>query len=324
MKLAAIDCGTNTVLLLLADWQPGQRPRLRRVADFMEMPRLGQGLDATGSLQPEAMERALVALRRQRERAEQAGAERIIAIATESVRAAKNGAEFLAAAAADPVGVPLRVVGGDEEARLSFRSVAESVGASASAPASADSDVPWRSVVDIGGGSTELIVGHGRQMAAHRSVPIGSVRLTERLIKHDPPTAEEHAALIASIDAAISALPEARGSLVALAGTATSVAALQLGDRMPSYDGDLVDGMQLPCATLAAWVDRLRQLSVAERRALPGLDPRRADVIYAGATILWRVAVRARVDAVTVSDRGVRWGALEELVDSLAATCPPG
>lgn len=322
MKLAAIDCGTNTVLLLLADWQPGQRPRLRRVADFMEMPRLGQGLDATGSLQPEAMQRALLALRRQRERAEQAGAERIIAVATESVRAAKNGAEFLAAAAADPVGVKLRVVGGDEEARLSFRSVADSVAEPTGGDASGD--LPWRSVVDIGGGSTELIVGQGRRLHAHRSVPIGSVRLTERLIKHDPPTPAEHEALIASIDAAIAALPESRGSLVALAGTATSVAALQLGDRMPSYDGDLVDGMQLPCATLAAWVDRLRQLPVADRRALPGLDPRRADVIYAGATILWRIAVRAGVDSLTVSDRGVRWGALEELIDTLDGTAQPG
>ncbi len=309
MKLAAIDCGTNTVLMLVAEWRPGERPRLRRVADFMEMPRLGQGLDATGYLQPEAMERALLALQRQRERAEQAGAERIVAIATESVRAAKNGAEFLARAAAAPVGVALRVIGGDEEARLSFRSVVESMRAATSAT----------SVVDIGGGSTELIVGQGASVQAHRSVPIGSVRLTERLIRSDPPTAEEHTALIAAIDAAIAELPTARGDLVALAGTATSVASLQLGDRMPSYDGDMVDGLQLSRAALEAWVQRLSQLSVAERRKLPGLDPRRADVIYAGAAILWRIVVAAGVETLTISDRGVRWGALEERVDSLSA-----
>lgn len=314
MKLAAIDCGTNTVLILVAEWCPGERPRLRRVADFMEMPRLGQGLDATGCLQPEAMQRALTALQRQRERAEQAGAERIVAIATESVRAAKNSTEFLSAAAAAPVGVTLRVIGGDEEARLSFRSVVESLQATA---ATAD-DASWCSVVDIGGGSTELIVGQGASLHAHRSVPIGSVRLSERLIRHDPPTAAEHEALISTIDAAISELPVARGPLVALAGTATSVAALQLGDRMPSYDGDLVDGLQLPCATLEAWVQRLSRLTVDQRRQLPGLDPRRADVIYPGATILWRIALLAGVDRLTISDRGVRWGALEECIDALS------
>jgi len=309
MKLAAIDCGTNTVLMLIAEWRPGETPRLRRVADFMEMPRLGQGLDATGRLQPDAMGRALSALQRQRERATQAGAERVIAIATESVRAAKNGAEFLSAAAALPVGVALRVIGGDEEARLSFRSVVQSLAVSDSAT----------SVVDIGGGSTELIVGQGTTLHAHKSVPIGSVRLTERLIRHDPPTSDEHWALISAIDAAIAELPTARGQLVALAGTATSIAALQLGDRMPSYDGDMVDGLQLKTATLEGWVQRLSHLSVAERKQLPGLDPRRADVIYAGAAILWRIAVRAGLDSLTVSDRGVRWGALEELVDSLSA-----
>jgi exopolyphosphatase / guanosine-5'-triphosphate,3'-diphosphate pyrophosphatase len=311
MKLAAIDCGTNTVLMLLAEWRPGERPRLRRSADFMEMPRLGQGLDATGRLQPEAMARALTALQRQRERAEQAGAERIIAIATESVRAAKNGDEFLAQAAAAPVGVALRVIGGDEEARLSFRSVSESLDEAGRAT----------SVVDIGGGSTELIVGQGSTLHAHKSVPIGSVRLTERLVRHDPPTAEEQEKLIAAIDAAVAELPMVRGDLVALAGTATSIAALQLGDRMPSYDGEMVDGMRLSTAELEGWVKRLACLSVAERKQLPGLDPRRADVIYAGAAILWRIAARAGVDVLRVSDRGVRWGALEELVDSLAV--PP-
>jgi exopolyphosphatase/guanosine-5'-triphosphate,3'-diphosphate pyrophosphatase len=318
MKVAAIDCGTNTVLLLLAEWQPGRHPRLRRLADFMEMPRLGQGLDASGRLQPEAIARGLAALQRQRQRAEEAGAQHIVAIATESVRAAANGDEFLAAAAAPPVGVKLRVVGGDEEARLSYRSVAESSpGGSVSGERQ---DSGFRSVLDIGGGSTELIVGQGRSLHSHRSVPIGSVRLTERLIRSDPPSPAEQQALIDTIDQAIAALPQPQGDLVALAGTATSVASLHLGAAMPTYDGERIDGMRLAVADLEQLIGRLASLSVAERRALPGLDPRRADVIYAGATILWRIALRAGVSHFTVSDRGVRWGAMEEFIDSLAAS----
>lgn len=280
----------------------------------MEMPRLGQGLDASGRLQPEAIARGLAALQRQRQRAEEAGAQHIVAIATESVRAAANGDEFLAAAAAPPVGVKLRVVGGDEEARLSYRSVAESSPGSGERSAGG-----WRSVLDIGGGSTELIVGQGRDLHAHRSVPIGSVRLTERLIRSDPPSPAEQQALIDAIDQAIAALPQPQGDLVALAGTATSVASLHLGAAMPTYDGERIDGMRLSVADVEQLIGRLASLSVAERRALPGLDPRRADVIYAGATILWRIALRAGVSHFTVSDRGVRWGAMEEFIDSLEA-----
>lgn len=313
MKLGAIDCGTNTALLLIADWTEGTAPRLRRITDHLEMPRLGQGLDRSGRLQPEAIARTLDALRRQRDRARAAGVQHLIAIATESVRAAANGAEFLAAAAAPDVGVPLRVISGEEEARLSYRSVAESVVAAGDG---------WRSVLDIGGGSTELIVGQGRTLTAHRSVPIGSVRLTERLVHHDPPSADEHAALIATIDDAIDKLPPPRGDLIALAGTATTVAALHLGDSMPTYDPDRVDGMRLPVDALRTWVARLRDTPVPSRLKLPGLDPRRADVIYAGAMILWRMAERAAVSSVIISDRGVRWGALEELVDTLQARDP--
>ncbi len=314
MKVAAIDCGTNTVLLLIAEWERGRQPRLRRIAEHMEMPRLGQGLDATGRLQPEAIERGLAALQRQRIRAQEAGAEHLLAIATESVRAAKNGDEFLAAAASPMIGVKLRVVGGDEEARLSYRSVAESIAGPSARDAA--STAP-RSVVDIGGGSTELIVGRGRSMQAHRSVPIGSVRLTERLIRSDPPSPAEQQALMAAIDHAIAALPESQGELVALAGTATTVASLHLGAAMPTYDGERIDGMRLSVADLGDLVARLARLTVTERRALPGLDPRRADVIYAGAAILWRIALRAGVHEFSVSDRGVRWGAVEELIDSL-------
>lgn len=306
MRLAAIDCGTNTVLLLVAELQPDRVPRLVKVADFLEMPRLGQELDRTGRLHPDAMARTLAALVTQRKRAVDMGAEEILAIGTESLRAASNGAEFLARAA--EAGVPLRVISGQEEARLSFRSVAASLPLPTKAKCS---------VLDIGGGSTELIVGTSGTDVPEQSasVPIGSVRLTERLVRSDPPTPDEKAALGRAIEEALDGLPPPAGELVALAGTATTVGALHLG--LTAYDSARIDGMRLPVPALAALVERLGGLTVAERCALPGLDPRRADVIYAGATILLRVALRARVAEVVISDRGVRWGALEEQADRL-------
>lgn len=299
MRVAAIDCGTNTVLMLVADYRPEQTPRLQAVADFLELPRLGQDLDRTGRLAEAAMERTLAALLLQAERAQRLGAERVLAVATESVRAAANGAEFLRRVEA--AGVPLRVISGDDEARLSFRA------ASASLPQPAGGVF---SVLDIGGGSTELIVGRERP-ETWRSVPIGSVRLTERHVRSDPPTAAERAALIETVQAAIAALPVAQGPLVAVAGTATTLGAIHLG--LATYDGKRIDGMVLPTAALAEIVERLGSLTLAERKQIAGLDPRRADVAYAGSVILWQVALRARVSEITISDRGVRWGVLEEL-----------
>ncbi len=316
MRVAAIDCGTNTVLLLVAETRESElkpKPksatdapaRLQAVSEFLEIPRLGQDLDRSGQLQPEAMQRTLDALHRQHQRALQLGAEKILVVGTESLRAAKNGQEFLTRAKEVLAGVPIRVISGEEEARLSFLSVAGSL------PNGVALD-GIRSVLDIGGGSTELVVGSGKTPSEWASVPIGSVRLSERLLKHDPPTTAEQQTLCASIDAALDGLPTPRGELFALAGTATTVAAIYLA--LPQHDSARIDGLRLPMDALCAICDKLASQTLAERRALAGLDPRRADVIYAGAMILWRVALRARAKEVIISDRGVRWGALEELL----------
>lgn len=302
MRVATIDCGTNTVLLLVAEVRPGQTPRTVAIEERLEITRLGQGLDQSGELREEAMVRTLAALQGHAERARALGAAQVVAVGTESLRAARNSEAFLARAAA--AGVPLRVLSGDEEAWASFRSVVASLPPPAGGL--------W-SVLDIGGGSTELIVGAGRPRA-YRSVPIGSVRLTERLLAHDPPTAAERALLQRTIDDALAQLPAPQGALCGLAGTVTTVAALHLG--MAVYDKARIDGLHLPVAAIAAQVERLAALPLAARRELPGLDPRRADVIYAGAEILHRMALRAGVSEVVVSDRGVRWGVLEELAEA--------
>lgn len=290
-------------MLLVADVVKGAVPRLRPVADFLEMPRLGQDLDRTGRLHPEAIERTLAAIGRQIERARELHADRIVAVGTESLRAAENSEEFLRSLR--QTGVELRVISGDDEARLSFRSVTESL------------PMPpggRRSVLDIGGGSTELIVG-GIHPERWQSVKIGSVRLHERFLHSDPPTEAEIAALTAAIDAGLDGLPQPEGELVALAGTATTVAALYL--QLAEYDGRRVDGLRVPTARMREIIGSLGRLRVAERQQLAGLDPRRADVIFAGAMILLRTAERAGLTDVVISDRGVRWGVLEELADSL-------
>ncbi len=290
-------------MLLVADVVNGAVPRLRPVADFLEMPRLGQDLDRTGRLHPEAIERTLAAIGRQMERARELHADRIVAVGTESLRAAENSEEFLRSLR--QTGVELRVISGDDEARLSFRSVTESL------------PMPpggRRSVLDIGGGSTELIVG-GMHPERWQSVKIGSVRLHERFLHSDPPTDAEIAALTAAIDAGLDGLPQPEGELVALAGTATTVAALYL--QLAEYDGRRVDGLRVPTARMREIIGSLGRLRVAERQQLAGLDPRRADVIFAGAMILLRTAERAGLTEVVISDRGVRWGVLEELADSL-------
>lgn len=305
MRLAAIDCGTNTALMLVAEVAPcpaaapdGQRTRLVAVADFLEMPRLGQDLDRTGRLHPEAIERGVAAIKRQLARARELGVQKVLAVGTESLRAASNSGEFLSRLA--DLGVPLRIISSDDEARLSFNSVVRSLPMPAAGR---------RSVLDIGGGSTELIVG-GLVPERWASVKIGSVRLTERLLKSDPPTAAEKSALIETVQRELNNLPAPEGELVALAGTATTLAAMHL--ELPAHDSARIDGLRIPVAALAALTARLGEQPVAQRRQLVGLDPRRADVIYAGAVILWQAALRAAVPEIVISDRGVRWGVLEE------------
>jgi exopolyphosphatase/guanosine-5'-triphosphate,3'-diphosphate pyrophosphatase len=299
-RIAAIDCGTNTVLLLVADVTDGH---VAVVDEQLEIVRLGEGLDATGRLSEAAMARARNAFERYRARIGELGCEAVRAVATEGVRAAANGAQFVAAVDAilAPVGGRLEIIDGEREARLSWRAVAASF-PSLRGP---------RVVVDIGGGSTEILTG-ADTVEGVVSIPIGSVRLTERLLRGDPPTDAERAQLAAAIDAALvraPALPS--GALVVgIAGTVTTLAAMAL--RLDNYDPARVHGFELGRDALAALVDELGRTPLAVRRTMPGLDPRRADVIYAGACILSAIVDRARASACLVSDRGIRWGLVYE------------
>jgi exopolyphosphatase/guanosine-5'-triphosphate,3'-diphosphate pyrophosphatase len=300
-RVAAIDCGTNTVLLTIAEIADGAVRPLREEA---EITRLGEGLAATGRIADVAVQRTLAVFARYAAVIEEARCDRVLAVATEALRRATNGTDVVARleAALARVGGRLEIIDGRREASLSFAAVRGSFPALQGV----------RTVVDIGGGSTELVVGDA-QIDAVISLPIGSVVLTERHVAHDPPTLAERDALVAEIDRALDSAPRPVGTIVGIAGTVTTYAAIALG--LTDYDATLVHGHRLARATLDREVTRLGALALADRRRTPGLSPKRADVIWAGGLVLSRILARADAEDCVVSDRGIRWGLLYEAAE---------
>ena len=303
MNLATIDIGTNTALLLVARLSPGGV--LELVEERAEITRLGRGIGAGGALGDEGIARTLAALREFVAVARRHQA-KIAAIGTEALRRAPNRAAFLDPAG-EILGAPLEVIDGAREAALTFQAVADAF------PAALAGSL---TVVDIGGGSTEIVIAASGEVTFNVSLPLGSVRLTERFVHHDPPGPDEIAAIITAVDAALAGVPfPAAGpiptTLVGVAGTVTSLAAM--AEAMVSYDPTRVHGYRLSQEALAEQIARLRVGTQAARERIVGLDPRRADVILAGALILQRIAAAAQVGEIQVSDRGIRWGLMHEL-----------
>jgi exopolyphosphatase/guanosine-5'-triphosphate,3'-diphosphate pyrophosphatase len=303
MNLATVDIGTNTTLLLVARVSP--EGTLERVEERAEITRLGRGIGAGGTLGEEGIDRTLAALREYAAVARRHQA-KIAAIGTEALRRAPNASAFLDPAA-EILGSPIEVIDGAREAALTFRAVADAFPAALAGALTA---------VDIGGGSTEIVIASRGVVAFNVSLPLGSVRLTERFIHHDPPRPEEIAAITAAVDAALAEVPfsapgAAPATLVGVAGTVTSLAAM--AEALVSYDSARVHGYRLSQEALDAQIARLRVGTQAARERIVGLDPRRADVILAGALILQRIAAAAGAAQVQVSDRGIRWGLMHEL-----------
>jgi exopolyphosphatase/guanosine-5'-triphosphate,3'-diphosphate pyrophosphatase len=298
IRLATIDIGTNTTLLLVAEANGGEVTVLDERA---EITRLGRGIGSEGGLGPAGIHKTLAVLRDYATIAAQHDAS-IHAIGTEGLRRASNAADFLAPAA-QILGRPVEVIDGEREASLSF------LAAQRSFP---DTAMGRTIVVDIGGGSTEIILAEGTTLGFRRSLPLGSVRFTERHVRNDPPLADELAAVRADVDAALATVPfpASGATLIGTAGTVTTLCAMHLGLR--TYDPTQVHGYRLPRAGLGHQIERLAASTQPEREAMAGLDPRRADVILCGAIILLAIADRANTQDVLVSDRGIRWGLLYE------------
>ncbi|HTE62841.1 MAG TPA: Ppx/GppA family phosphatase [Solirubrobacteraceae bacterium] len=304
MRVAVVDIGTNSTRLLIADVEPGGGVTECHRESIVT--RLGEGVDATGRLGDAPQARVFAALERYAAEIAAYECEASAAVMTSAVRDAANGAAFVAAVH-ERFGLEGRTLSGDEEAAFTY------AGATAARP---PDDPTERVVIDIGGGSTELVCGARGELEFHVSTQIGVVRHTERHLHSDPPTASELAALAADVDAGIAAAVPADvrarvEAAIAVAGTATSCAAIDLA--LDPYDTAKVEGHVLSHAKLEALLERLAAIPLAERRRVTGLDPDRAPTIVAGVVVLTRALVAFGLDEVEVSDRDLLWGVAIEL-----------
>jgi exopolyphosphatase/guanosine-5'-triphosphate,3'-diphosphate pyrophosphatase len=298
VRVAAIDCGTNSIRLLIADLADGVLTEVDRRTLIV---RLGQGVDATGAFAPEALERTFKVCDQYADAVLAAGVERLRFVATSAARDVSNRDEFFAGVQAR-FGVEPDIIAGAEEAELSFRGATSGL---------AELDVPGPYLVaDIGGGSTELVLGDANGVLSAESLDMGSVRMTERHLLSDPALAAELAAATNDVDALLAAtsvpLAEAR-SLIGVAGTVTTVAAVAL--QLTEYDRSRVHHARIPGPLLRDTTSWLMGSTRADRAAVPVIHPGRVDVIGAGALILQRLhdrlAPRLAIDEVLVSEHDI-------------------
>jgi len=295
-RFAAIDVGTNTVLLLVAE---RRGDALVPVLERSEITRLGRGVDRTGLFDPGSVRDTVAVLAEYARIARELGAAAVECVATSAARDAQNGAEFFTAAR-ERAGLTPEVISGAEEARLVYLSAFRDFGGAGLA------------VLDVGGGSTEFIVGEGPALRGRLSLQVGAVRLTERHVHGDPIPAPELLALREAARIALEPLgslePAPGARLVGVAGTVTTLSAVV--QRLPRHDPQRVHGASLSLGEIERAIESLARLTVRERAAVPGMEPKRADVIVGGAVVVAEAMRRTRLDPLTVSDRGVRWGLL--------------
>jgi exopolyphosphatase/guanosine-5'-triphosphate,3'-diphosphate pyrophosphatase len=302
MRVAVVDIGTNSTRLLVAEVDRGRvTEELER---HSEVTRLGAGVDSAGRLQDEAMERVYATLEAYREAIERHRAERAVAVLTSAVRDAANGEAF-AETVERRFGLEPHVLKGEEEARLTFLG--------ATSERDPEDETPTL-VIDIGGGSTELVIGSGQRAAFHVSTQAGVVRQSERHIDidNDPPSAEELEDLVRDVREILEAgVPDEQRAAVrqaiAVAGTATSLAAI--AQRLDPYDPQRVHGYRLDAAERDRIRDELTGMTLEQRRALPGLHPDRAPTIIPGVLILEQVMDLFGLNQVEISEHDILRGA---------------
>jgi exopolyphosphatase/guanosine-5'-triphosphate,3'-diphosphate pyrophosphatase len=298
MIRSSIDLGTNTCLLLVADWDPLHKKVQKILGDYSAVVRLGEGVDLNRELQTGAMDRTLKCLKDYAKKVRDAGGspEQTLCVGTSQARDAQNSASFFSKVQKE-TGFSFQVISGEEEARLTFLG--------ALLPGM---DPRSSAVIDIGGGSTELI-----SFDQAQSLDMGAVRFTERFLKSDPVTDPEFWACQDAVDEALQSWISWRDkaphlNLVAVAGTATTLAAWYLD--LKAFDPKQVDEVVLSRGDVHRMVEELKWRSVKERRNLPAMEALRADVILAGAIILWRTMELLHFSECRVSTRGLRYGIL--------------
>ncbi len=310
-RFAAIDIGTNTILLLIAELD--RNGAFQVLEDRAEITRIGEGVDRTRRIGSDGAERSLGVLRDYLEKCKNLGVDEILAVGTSALRDARNSGEFIARLK-QGLGLDLRILSGEEETSYSYLAVREGL-------ALEGKEVL---VVDVGGGSTELIWAKEGGVHLWASMDMGSVRLTERFLTSDPVLEEDVARMITEIDRQLERLLVDWGmerrfhTMVGLAGTFTTLAAIE--KRLSVYSHSEVHGCRLSRAEVQRQVHLFKDKTIAERREIPGLEPKRADVILAGAVLIDRIMTLFRVEQVMVSDQGIRYGLLHERLRTLWIT----
>lgn len=299
MRVAGLDLGTNTFLCLIADVD--QTKGIQKVLrDEVRIVRLGQAVHATRELHPEALERAEAALKEFSAFIREAKCEKVLAVATSAARDSKNGHRLLELG--ERYGIPVQIISGEKEAELTFAGAVQS---------------DWQGrvgVIDVGGGSTEMIVGTSQGVEGRFSANVGSVRLTEMMVKTQPIDRDTVGRLRTFVREELKrvAVPDLRiedvDMVVAVAGTPTTLAAVDLGH---AFESEQVHGHRFTLATLENWTDKLATMTVAERVKLAGMEPKRADVIVAGAICVTEALRLFNRSELRVSVRGLRYGVAE-------------
>ena len=302
-RFAFIDIGTNTILCLIAEIKSDGSFAV--MDDLAEITRLGQGVQRTGFIGPEGEERSRETLRRYLERCQSLKVQEVRAVGTSALRDAQNSAE-VRGRFKEQLGLDVCVISGDEEAAYSFLAVQKGL--------------PFNRrellVIDVGGGSTELIRGNQSGVSQALSIDIGSVRLTEKFLHSDPVRKEEYEKMMVGIEIELASLPQqwlkdsSILTLVGIAGTFTTLSAVE--KKLRCYAHGEVHGSQLTLREVRRQVALFESKTIAERKAIPGLEPKRADVILAGACLIERIMTLFRSERVIVSDHGVRYGLLHE------------
>jgi exopolyphosphatase/guanosine-5'-triphosphate,3'-diphosphate pyrophosphatase len=296
MRVASIDIGTNTILLLIAEAGDGE---LKPLLELETIVGLGKGLQRTGTLSPEAMDRGYETLKHYMERCKRMGVQAVFSIGTSALREARNSDEFLGKVR-EELGLSIEVISGEEEAHLSFLAVTKDLWA------------PERTVlvIDVGGGSTEFVLGKADQMTQWVSLPLGSVRFTEQFLFSDPVKEEEWARMEEEIHRLLRDIPrpEEPPFMVAVGGTATTLASVEQG--LKEFSAEKIHHFILTKEALARQLSLYRARTIEDRKKIPGLFPNRADVILAGGAILHSAMGGSRCPSALISCHGIRYGLL--------------
>lgn len=300
MKVAALDLGTNTFLCLIAE---GDKDGITKVhKDLVKVVRLGQAVDKTGEFHPDALARARECLIEFKKEIDQHNVDKILAMATSAARDARNGEELFKMGV--ELGIPIEIIPGEDEARITYQG----------ATAGLKDDTKTSLIIDVGGGSTELISGRGDKILFGQSLNIGAVRLTEKLISAQPVSVAEKSALSEYIQnelkPVVSELKKEKiDQIIAVAGTPTSIVAIELG----GFDEKKVDGFFVSKERLSYWVNEFANTTVEEKKSKYQLGGR-ADIIFAGASILLAVIETLQLPGMIVSTKGVRYGVALEML----------